>query len=144
MGNCYAFSKSDNPDLFWAIRGGGGNFGVVSSFEYRLHQLGPKVLAGDLAYAPAQTRDALEQYAHFAASAPRELSAEFSWGGTEGPDGDLTLSVCFIGDPKDGAERCCSRAHRREARAGQHPIAGLRGGAAPVRRPDRYRARTSI
>ncbi|HLQ12433.1 MAG TPA: FAD-binding oxidoreductase [Steroidobacteraceae bacterium] len=101
-GKLLRVSKSDNPDLFWAIRGGGGNFGVVSSFEYRLHQVGPKVLAGDLAYAPAQTRDALEQYAHFAARAPRELSGEFSWGGAEGPDGDLTLSLCYSGDPKDG------------------------------------------
>lgn len=94
-------SKSENPDLFWAIRGGGGNFGVVSSFEYRLHQVGPKVLAGDLAYAPAQTRDALEYFSHYAASAPRELAGEFSWGGAEGPDGDLTLSVCYIGDLKN-------------------------------------------
>ena len=95
-------SKTENPDLFWAIRGGGGNFGVVSSFEYRLHEVGPKVLAGDLVYAPAQTRDALEYHAHFAASAPRELSADFSWGGAEGEDGDLTLSVCYVGDLKVG------------------------------------------
>src|SRR5258706_3680753 len=71
-------SKSDNPDLFWAIRGGGGNFGVVSSFEYRLHQVGPKVLAGDLTYAPAQARDALAYYAHFAASAARDWYAGLS------------------------------------------------------------------
>ena len=101
-GKMQRVSQSENPDLYWAIRGGGGNFGVVSSFEYRLHQVGPKVLAGDLAYAPAQTRDALEYYGHYAASAPRELSGEFSWGGAEGPDGDLTLSVCYIGDPKEG------------------------------------------
>jgi FAD binding domain-containing protein/berberine-like enzyme len=95
-------SKSDNPDLFWAIRGGGGNFGVVSSFEYRLHQVGPKVLAGDLTYAPAQARDALEYYAHFAASAPRDVYAGLSWGGAEGDDGDLDISLCYSGDPKDG------------------------------------------
>jgi FAD/FMN-containing dehydrogenase len=95
-------SKTENPDLFWAIRGGGGNFGVVSSFEYWLHEVGPKVLAGDLAYAPAQTRDALEYFSHYSGTAPRELSGEFSWGGAEGEAGDLTLSVCYIGDPKVG------------------------------------------
>lgn len=39
-------SLSDNPDLFWAIRGGGGNFGVITAFEFQLHELGPQVLAG--------------------------------------------------------------------------------------------------
>ncbi len=95
-------SATDNPDLLWALRGGGGNFGVVSSFEYRLHQVGPKVLAGNLVYAPAQTRDALEYYSHFATSAPRELTVELAWGGAEGEDGYLTLAVCYVGDPKNG------------------------------------------
>jgi FAD/FMN-containing dehydrogenase len=95
-------SAKDNPDLLWALRGGGGNFGVVSTFEYRLHQVGPKVLAGNLVYAPAQTREALEYYGHFAASAPREVTVELSWGGSEGEDGDLTLAVCYVGDPKVG------------------------------------------
>jgi len=95
-------SATDHPDLHWAIRGGGGNFGVVCSFEYRLHEVGPKVLAGNLIYAPAQTRDAFEYYSHFATSAPRELTVELSWGGAEGDDGDLTLSVCYVGDPGTG------------------------------------------
>jgi hypothetical protein len=95
-------SAADNPDLFWAIRGGGGNFGVVSSFQYRLHPVGPTVLAGDLIYAPAQTRAALEYYGQFAASAPRELTVELSWGGAAGDDGDLTISVCYLGELRDG------------------------------------------
>ena len=63
-------SASENPDLFWAIRGGGGNFGVVTSFEFRLHQLGPEVLAGlivhpidDGAGAPARLRPHLAERA---------------------------------------------------------------------------------
>ncbi len=43
-------SATENPDLFWAIRGGGGNFGVVTSFEFQLHDVGPKVLAGPLVF----------------------------------------------------------------------------------------------
>jgi hypothetical protein len=53
-------SATETPDLFWAIRGGGGNFGVVSSFEYRLHPVGPQVLSGELRYAPDRTRSVLE------------------------------------------------------------------------------------
>jgi FAD/FMN-containing dehydrogenase len=97
-------SAAENPDLFWAIHGGGGNFGVVSSFEYRLHPVGPQVLAGELIYAPGQTRAALEHYGQFAARAPRELAVWLEWGGDEGDAGDLTLSVCFVGDPREGAK----------------------------------------
>jgi len=98
-------SAAENPELFWALRGGGGNFGVVSSFEYRLHPVGPQVLAGNLSYAPAQTRDALEYYGQFAARAPRELAVglELARGGDEGDAAHLTLKVCFVGDPREGA-----------------------------------------
>jgi hypothetical protein len=95
-------SASENPDLFWAIHGGGGNFGIVSSFEYRLHPVGPQVLAGSLTYAPAQTREVLEYYGPFAARAPRELAVWVDWGGGEGDEGDLTLTVCYVGDPRQG------------------------------------------
>jgi FAD/FMN-containing dehydrogenase len=95
-------SAKDNPDLFWGVHGGGGNFGVVSSFEYRLHPVGPQVLAGSLTYAPAQTRAALEYYAQFAAHAPRECAIDLGWGGAEGDDADLTLFVTFNGDPREG------------------------------------------
>jgi hypothetical protein len=95
-------SAKENPDLFWGIRGGGGNFGVVTSFEYRLHPVGPKLLAGSLVYAPAQLRELLEHYGEFAARAPRECVAEIGWGGAEGEDAYPTIFVCYIGDPKDG------------------------------------------
>ena len=51
-------SATENPDLYWALRGGGGNFGVVSSFEYRLHPLAHPVLAGGRMYPFSQARDA--------------------------------------------------------------------------------------
>jgi FAD/FMN-containing dehydrogenase len=95
-------NAEENPDLHWGIRGGGGNFGVVSSFEFRLHPVGPKVLAGDLVYEPAQTRAAFDHYRDFASRAPRELSVWLDWGGAPGADGDLTITACYVGDPSVG------------------------------------------
>jgi FAD/FMN-containing dehydrogenase len=63
-----------NPDLFWAIRGGGGNFGVVTSFEYRLHPVGPEVMAGLIVHPFADARSVLKQYAELAQKAPDELT----------------------------------------------------------------------
>jgi hypothetical protein len=66
-------SATEYPDLLWALRGGGGNFGVVSSFEYRLHPVGPRILAGRLTYTPDQMRAVLEHYTEVCEKAPREL-----------------------------------------------------------------------
>ncbi|HSR52330.1 MAG TPA: FAD-binding oxidoreductase [Acidobacteriota bacterium] len=66
-------SGSDHPDLFWALRGGGGNFGVVTSFEFRLHQVGPEVLAGQIIHPLQDAPQALTFYRHFMAHAPVEL-----------------------------------------------------------------------
>jgi FAD/FMN-containing dehydrogenase len=68
-------SERENPDLFWAVRGGGGNFGVVTSFEYRLHPVGPEVLAGLVVHPAAGARELLDGYRRLAAQAPDELSA---------------------------------------------------------------------
>ena len=67
-------SESDNRDLFWAIRGGGGNFGVVTQYEFRLHPVGPEVLAGLIVFPIAQAKQVLQQYRQFVASAPEELN----------------------------------------------------------------------
>ena len=64
----------DNPDLFWAIRGGGGNFGVVTSFEFELHPVGPEVLAGLIVHPFSRARELLEGYRQFVADAPEELT----------------------------------------------------------------------
>lgn len=66
-------SETDNEDLFWAIRGGGGNFGVVTSFKFRLHQLGPEVLAGPVVYAAKEGAGVLRAYREFVADAPDEV-----------------------------------------------------------------------
>jgi FAD/FMN-containing dehydrogenase len=66
-------SPEEHPDLFWALRGGGGNFGIVTSFRFALHPLGPTVLAGPVFWAADDTADVLRFYRDFAAEAPDEL-----------------------------------------------------------------------
>jgi FAD/FMN-containing dehydrogenase len=68
-------SETQNADLFWAVRGGGGNFGVVTSFEYRLHPLGPEVLAGLIVYPLAQAKQVFEGYRKFTAEAGDDMTA---------------------------------------------------------------------
>ena len=63
-----------NPDLFWALRGGGGNFGVVTSFEFQLHPVGPEVYAGLVVYPFAQARKVLRAWRDFTSQAPDELT----------------------------------------------------------------------
>ena len=67
-------SASENPDLFWALRGGGGNFGIVTSFEYKLHPVGPEILGGAIAWRAEDAGEVLRAYAAFSAAAPRELT----------------------------------------------------------------------
>ncbi|MGD8792904.1 MAG: FAD-binding oxidoreductase [Anaerolineae bacterium] len=68
-------SQDENPDLFWGIRGGGGNFGIVTSFEYQLHPVGPDVLAGLVVHRMEDAADVLRFYRDFAAEAPQELGS---------------------------------------------------------------------
>ncbi|MCB2147890.1 MAG: FAD-binding oxidoreductase [Deltaproteobacteria bacterium] len=67
-------SEDENPDLFWAIRGGGGNFGIVTEFEFALHPVGPEILAGLIVFPVDQAKQVLENYREFVKSAPEELS----------------------------------------------------------------------
>jgi FAD/FMN-containing dehydrogenase len=67
-------SATSEPELFWALRGGGGNFGVVTSFVFKLHPVGPEVYAGLVVYPFAQARKVLRAWRDFCAAAPDELS----------------------------------------------------------------------
>jgi FAD/FMN-containing dehydrogenase len=67
-------SATEHPDLFWALRGGGGNFGVVTRFEFRLHPVGPDLLSGLVVYPFADAKSVLRQYRDFAVKAPDELT----------------------------------------------------------------------
>jgi len=97
-------SATDNPDLFWALRGGGGNFGVVTSFEYQLHPVATQVFAGELTYAPDRLKSVLEYLADYAARAPRELSLGLAIMGDEPRDKYPVLFFCFAGDGRMAKE----------------------------------------
>ncbi len=92
-------TEEENEDLFWGIRGGGGNFGVVTSFGYRLHPVST-VLAGGLSYPLAKAHEVLRFYHEFASGCPDELSTTASLGVT--PDGVIGVSVCYCGPLEEG------------------------------------------
>jgi FAD/FMN-containing dehydrogenase len=71
-GEVVTASEEENAELFWAIRGGGGNFGIVTSFEFDLHEAGPEVLFGPTVYPYEDAADVLAHYQEFARNAPRE------------------------------------------------------------------------
>ncbi|HEX6397251.1 MAG TPA: FAD-binding oxidoreductase [Steroidobacteraceae bacterium] len=101
-GQLHHASAKDNPDLFWAVRGGGGNFGIATQFEFRLHPFDGKVIAGGISFPFARARDALNMYADYVGSAPDELYLDPSLvippGGREGA---MHFEVCYSGAPKD-------------------------------------------
>ncbi|MDQ8729452.1 FAD-binding oxidoreductase [Bradyrhizobium sp. LHD-71] len=104
-------SATEQPDLFWALRGGGGNFGVVTAFEFQLHQLGPQVLAGLVVHPFDDAERVLQDYRRIVASAPDELTCWVvmrkapplpflpdAWHGRE----VLVLAMCYAGDVAEG------------------------------------------
>jgi hypothetical protein len=68
-------SRTAHPDLFWAVRGGGGNFGIVTEFSFRLHEVGPLVTGGLIVWGADRAAEVLETYRELTAVAPRELTA---------------------------------------------------------------------
>jgi FAD/FMN-containing dehydrogenase len=104
-------SSKDNEDLFWALRGGGGNFGVVTSFEFNLHQLGPEVLSGLVVHPFDKAGVLLPEFRRIANEAPDELTIwvvmrkapplpfiPTEWHGKE----VLIFAACYSGDIKEG------------------------------------------
>jgi FAD/FMN-containing dehydrogenase len=73
-GNRLSANQNENADLFWAIRGGGGNFGVVTDFEFTLHALGPEILAGLMVFPFDQASQVLKRYREFVDTAPEDLN----------------------------------------------------------------------
>ena len=101
-------SAEDNPDLFWGVRGGGGNFGIVTNFEFVLHPMQREVVAGTVVFPIARARDALSMWADYAGRAPDELYLDpilaLPPGGAAG---NVILEVCYSGVERD-AERALS------------------------------------
>ena len=105
-------SATEHPDLFWALRGGSGNFGVVTRFEFRLHPVGPGVLSGLIVYPASEARPVLQQYRDFIAQAPDELTVwtvlraapplPFLPREVHGT-GVVVLALLYTGDPEKGA-----------------------------------------
>ena len=97
-------SDDEHPDLFWAVRGGGGNFGVVTSFEYRLFPVGPMVAGGLIAYPFDSARDMLRFYRDFTASVPDEHTVAATL--VHAPDGSGTklaaMVACHCGSLAEG------------------------------------------
>ncbi|HEX6133158.1 MAG TPA: FAD-binding oxidoreductase [Longimicrobiales bacterium] len=93
-------NAQENPDLFWGVRGGGGNFGIVTSFEFRLHPMQRTVIAGDLVFPIAMARRALTVFGTYGPEAPDEL--DFAVVMTQPPGnepGVVVVPVCYCGDP---------------------------------------------
>ncbi|MFZ0611826.1 MAG: FAD-binding oxidoreductase [Desulfobacterales bacterium] len=104
-------SEDENADLFWAIRGGGGNFGVVTRFEFALYPVGPEILAGLLVFPLNQAKQVLQKYREFVKSAPVELNIwailrkapplPFLPENVHGKE-VIVLAVFYAGDTKEG------------------------------------------
>ena len=106
-GRLLTASADEHADLFWGLRGGGGNFGVVTAFEYRLHPVGP-LLGGLLIYPLAQAREILRRYRDLTGTAPDELGALAVLGTL--PDGThaAVVIVATAGRSRT-ASGCCAR-----------------------------------
>lgn len=105
-------SADENPDLFWALRGGGGNFGVVTSFQFRLHPVS-EIVGGPILFEPEAAGDIMRFYRDYIEDAPRELGGFLAWQIApplpfipEERHGDLTFAVVtsWSGDPDEAGE----------------------------------------
>ncbi|HKY00555.1 MAG TPA: FAD-binding oxidoreductase [Steroidobacteraceae bacterium] len=98
-------SAEENPDLFWAVRGGSGNFGIVTAFEFGLHPMQRQVIGGNLVFPMERARELLEFYAEYSAQAPDELYVDYE---INSPSGGKAATVmiqpCYSG-PASEAER---------------------------------------
>ncbi|WP_292243061.1 FAD-binding oxidoreductase [Mesorhizobium sp.] len=97
-------NAAENADLFWGIRGGGGNFGIVTAFEYKLHPVGPLLIAGSVLHRYDHAREAMRFYRTFSSKAPDELSLDAAL--VTAPSGErfFSISACYIGPLGEGEQ----------------------------------------
>jgi FAD/FMN-containing dehydrogenase len=91
-------SEAENPDLFWGLRGGGGNFGVVTEFEFRLHPVGRQTLVAEFSFPLEQALPVVRGWRDLQAEAPRQATFTASVGG----DDLATVGFVWVGDPEEG------------------------------------------
>ena len=98
-------SDKENEDLFWGVRGGGGNFGIVTSFEYKLHRVGPQVLAGMVLHPFEKAREALKFYRNYSASIPDDMNTVCAL--LTSPEGHpvVAIVVCYHGQSIDAGQQ---------------------------------------
>ena len=102
-GRAITASADENPDLFWGLRGGGGNFGVVTSLEYRLHPVGPEVLAGWLIYSIDEVREFFARVNELTDNMPDELNLiTFLHTLPDGGGKACSILLCYHGDIEEG------------------------------------------
>jgi hypothetical protein len=98
-------SAQENPDLFWGVRGGGGNFGVITGFEFQLHPMQRQVVGGAVMFPLTRARELLQAYAEISQQAPAELYLDAVMSARRGGEpGVFLMSGCWSGPP-DQAER---------------------------------------
>jgi FAD/FMN-containing dehydrogenase len=102
-GRVLTASATSHPELFWGVRGGGGNFGIVTAFKFRMHAVG-QVLAGKIVYPMAQAREVLRFYREYTSTAPDELTAYASLMTTPAGQPAIAINLCYCG-PLDEGER---------------------------------------
>ncbi|ESY68687.1 dehydrogenase [Mesorhizobium sp. LNHC252B00] len=95
-------SASEYPELFWALRGGGGNFGIVTTFEYRLHPLSPNLLVGSVLHDYDHAREAMRFYDGFSRDAPDEVSVDAALVTLPSGERAFSISACYVGSPEAG------------------------------------------
>ena len=94
-------SADENPELYWGVRGGGGNFGVVTNFEFALHPMQRTVIGGNVIFPIARAREVLKVYAELSAGAPHDLYADFIMlHPPEGGDPIALIHLCYSGDER--------------------------------------------
>ena len=92
-------SPAENPDLFWALRGGGGNFGVVTSFLFQLHPMQREVIHGSVIYPFAEAKQVARFFGEYAEAAPDELATNIFMGAQPGGNPAVVLGFMYSGDP---------------------------------------------
>jgi FAD/FMN-containing dehydrogenase len=94
-------SQQNEPDLFWALRGGGGNFGIATSFLFQLHEMQRDVVSGFFAYPLAEAKQILSFYAEYSENMPDELTMGAGIGGRHGQEPGAAMYFVWSGDPAE-------------------------------------------